>query len=133
MKRQDLEQMRAMYQELNTLQKEYNRTPAEEVGDTYGDYRTGRKIVKVMYGKSTKKKDRLRSKMRRKEEEICEALTQMEAWLDEIEDSEIRDILRLYYAVGLTLDEIAERKGYERSSIGKKMDRFWKRQEEQNE
>lgn len=133
MRRQDLEQMRSMYQELSTLRKEYNRTPAEEVGDTYGDYRTGRKIVKVMYGKSTKKKDKLRSKIRRKEEEICEELQKMETWLDEIEDSEIRDILRLYYAVGLTLDEIAERKGYERSSIGKKIDRFWKRQEEQNE
>ena len=133
MKRQDLEQMRSMYQELSTLQKEYNRTPAEDVGDTYGDYRTGRKIVKVMYGKSTKRKDKLRRKMDRKEEEICEALTKMEAWLDNVDGSEIRDILRLYYAVGLTLDEIADRKGYDRSSIGKKIDRFWKRQEEQGE
>lgn len=131
MRRQDLEQMRAMYQELSTLEKEYKRTPAEEVGDTYGDYRTGHKIVKVMYGRSTKKKDKLRSKMNRKEAELCEALTKMETWLDEIDDSEIRDILRLYYAVGLTMDEIADRKGYERSSIGKKIDRFWKKQEEQ--
>jgi hypothetical protein len=121
-----------MYQELNTLQKEYNRTPAEEVGDTYGDYRTGRKIIKVMYGKTTSKKGRmLQRRMRQKEEEIREALARMEEWLDEVEGSEIRDILRLYYAVGMTLDEIADRKGYDRSSIGKKIDRFWKKQEAQ--
>lgn len=131
MKRQDLEQMRAMYQELSTLEKEYKRTPAEKVGDTYGDYRTGRKIVKVMYGVTTSKKGKmLERQMSRKEEELREALTKMEAWLDEVDGSEIRDILRLYYAVGLTLDEIADRKGYDRSSIGKKIDRFWKKQEE---
>ena len=131
MKREDMEQIRALNQELETIREKYIRTPAEEVGDTYGDYRTGKKIVKVMHGYSTVKRDRLRDKMRRKEEQIRIALMEMEDFLDTISNAEIRDIFRLYYAVGMSLEEIGDRKGYDRSTIGKKIDRFWNRLEEE--
>lgn len=133
MKRKDLEQLRALNQELETLRKAYRFAPAEDVGDTYGDYRTGRKIVKVMYGKSSPKKRRLEKEIGQKADAICGKLLEMEAWINAVEDAEMRDILRLYYAVGLTQEEIGGLKGYERSSIGKKIDRFWEQEEEDSE
>jgi predicted DNA-binding protein YlxM (UPF0122 family) len=48
----------------------------------------------------------------------------LENYLEGIEDSEMRDILRLYFALGLTLEEIGRRKGYSRQAIGKKIDKF---------
>lgn len=128
MKRQDMEQMKALTQELDTLIKKYRETPAEYVGDTYGDYRSGFKQIKVMHGYSTEKKDRLRKKIRKKEDEIRRKLEEMEDWLESIEDAEMRDILRLYYAVGHTQEEIADMKGFERSSISKKLEKFWRDQ-----
>lgn len=130
MKRRDLEEMRLLGQELVTLREEYLKAKPEEVGDTYGDYRSGKKVIKVMYGYSSAKRKRLERRVSRKADELCEKLLEMEAWIDGIEEAEIRDILRLYYAVGMTQEQIADRKGYERSSISKKIDRFWQKQEE---
>lgn len=129
MKRQDLEEMRLLGQELVTLREEYLKAKPEEVGDTYGDYRSGKKVIKVMYGYSSAKRKRLERRVSSKADELCEKMLEMEAWLDGIDSTEIRDILRLYYAVGMTQTQIADRKGYERSSISKKIERFWQKQE----
>lgn len=125
-RRKDMEQLRALNQELVTLNEKYRNMPrSEEAADTYGDYRTGYKKIKVMRGYSTKKSDRLMKMINRKIEQIHRSLAEMEEWLDQVEDSEMRDILRLYYGDGLSLEEIGRRKGYDRSTIGKKLSKFW--------
>lgn len=127
MERKDLEQLRALRQELLTLQEKYLATPkTEAVADTYGDYRTGIKRTKVVSGMSSKRSDSLRHKMEHKEAVLSLRVEEMEDWLDGIEDSEMRDILRLYYVMGLSQEEIGYRKGYSREGITKKLDRFWK-------
>lgn len=126
MKRKDMEELRALREELDTLKTKYLRMPSSEhVGDTYGDYRSGRKVIKVAYGDSSERKDRLRDKIEKKAERIEEKIRQQEEFLEEVEDSTMRDILRLYYAEGMSQAEIGKRKGYSRSAIGAKIDRFW--------
>lgn len=128
MKRTELEQLRALKQELDTLESRYINMPKkEEVGDSYGDYRSGYKVIKIVQGHSTKKADDLAVRIRKKTETLNKKVNKMEDYLDTVEDSEMRDILRLYYAVGLTHEAIAELKGYSREGITKKIERYWKK------
>lgn len=127
MKKAELEQLRALKQEVDTLESRYISLPKkEEVGDSYGDYRSGYKVIKIVQGHSTKKADDLAFKIRKKTEKLNEKINKMEVYLDTVDDAEMRDILRLYYAVGLTHEEIGEAKGYSREAITKKLDRYWK-------
>lgn len=126
MKREDLEQLRALKQELDTLRERYLRLPlSEEVGDTYGDYRTGRKVVKVMHGISTARNSELKEKINIKTKAVEKAIFELEDFLDAVPDAEIRDIFRLYYAEGLSQQEVGKAKGYSRQAIGYKIDSFW--------
>lgn len=125
MRREDLEQLRALKQEIETLTQEYIHLPEERVTDTYGDYSTGRRKVKQMYTDRKKGGAALEEKIRAKADRLTEKVREMETWLDGIEDSEVRDMLRLYYVAGMTLREIGERKGYDRTSVRKKMNRWW--------
>lgn len=52
-------------------------------------------------------------------------VAEMEAWIEEVPDPEMRTILRLYYRDGLSQREIAKELGYEDSTISHKLKRFW--------
>lgn len=131
MKRKDLEDCRALVQELNTLEKEYlGAKDGEDIGDTYGDYRSGFKVTKVMYGKSSKKAEKLQEKILAKADKLREKIYEIETWLDGIEDPFMRDVIRLYYVCGETEIEIGKRKNYSNSRISQKIEKFWKDQED---
>lgn len=130
MKRKDLESCRALVQELKTLETEYLNIPHEEaIGDTYGDYRSGYKVTKVMFGKSTERSDKLKEKITSKAQRLRERIYEIENWLDEIDDSFMRDVIRLYYVCGETQEEIGRRKYYSQQRINQKIEDFWNEQE----
>lgn len=131
MKRKDLEECRALKQELDTLQKEYLECKdGEEIGDTYNDYRSGFKITKVMYGVSTTKADKIRDKIAAKSNMLREKIYDIEVWLDDVDDSFMRDVIRLYYVIGLSQEEIAARKFYSQQRINQRLLQFWKDNDE---
>ena len=126
MKRKDFEQLRALRQELGTIEEKLARIPKREsVGDTYGDYRTGQKKIKVLQGTSSKRHDNLAERYRTTALRLKEKILSAEDELEKIEDPVIRDIFRLYYEDGLTEEEVADRKGYSRSAISTKINDFW--------
>jgi DNA-directed RNA polymerase specialized sigma24 family protein len=125
MTREKLEQLRNMKQELDTLRRMYACMPAEEVGDTYGDYTYGKKQIKVIHGYSTEKNKRLAYKIKRKTIALESEVEEMEDYLNSVESPEMRDILRLYYADGLSQEEIGSIKGYSRSAITRKLQNYW--------
>lgn len=129
--RKDLEQLRDLIQEHTTLVKMYGLTPkTEEVADTYGDYRTGFKRVKVIRGKvPTKKSKTLEKQIDRNVQKITDKLKEMERWMADIDDPFMRDVIRLYYAEGLTQEEIGIIKGYEQPLISKRLKEFWNKLE----
>lgn len=51
------------------------------------------------------------------------------AWVKDIEDPEIRDILILYYIQGKTHEQVAQELGYTRLTVLRKINRFWEKQE----
>lgn len=126
MKRRDFEQLRMMRQELDTIEKRLARIPKTEyVGDTYGDYRSGHKKVKVLQGKSSKRHDDLVERYQSIAKRLKEQIHDTENELEHIEDPVIRDIFRLYYQEGLSEEEVGDRKGYSRSAISTKINDFW--------
>lgn len=128
MKRKELEELKALHQEIETLEHRYLNTPrTEAVGDTYSDYSHGFKQIRVLQGVSTKKSEAIKNRLEHKCEALLLRVEAMEAWLDSVEDSEMRDILRLYYANDLSQEEVARQKGYTRSGIATKLERFWRK------
>ena len=63
--------------------------------------------------------------MAKKQREQMALVAEMEAWIEEVPDPEMRTILRLYYRDGLSQREIAKELGYEDSTISHKLKRFW--------
>lgn len=126
MQRRELESLRDLKLELNTLMSRYLSIPlSEEVGDTVKDYRTGKGVPVLLQGRSSYRHDRLEKKIDEKTEELRARIADLEVYLDSVEDSEMRDILRLYYAEGLSQDEIGRRRGYSRSAITRKIAKFF--------
>ena len=72
-----------------------------------------------------KKKQELRAKIARVRAEIRE----VEAYIESVEDPEMRNILSMYYILGMKQEQIANKYGYERSTISKKIKEFWKQEE----
>lgn len=130
MKRKDLEGCRALVQELETLEEKYLKAkPGENVGDTYGDYRSGYKVTKVMYGKSSKRAKQLQEKIFAKANKLRNKIYEIEIWLDDIDDSFMRDVIRLYYVCGETQEEIGRRKHYSQQRINQRIEEFWQEYE----
>ena len=128
MSRKRLETIRSLRQELDTLEKKYIKTPKlEEVADTVGDYSLGIKRTLVIRGKSDYRSKELENKILTKQARLENEALLLENYLENVEDSEMRDILRLYFVLGMTQEEIGARKGYSRQAIGKKIDKFFEK------
>lgn len=133
MKRKDLEDCRALVQELSTLEEEYLKAKGgEDVGDTYGDYRSGFKVTKVMYGKSSEKGQRLYEKISAKAEKLRDMIDKIETWIEEIDDSFMRDVIRRYYVLGETERQVGNHKNYSHSRISQRIEEFWKAEEQKD-
>ena len=125
--RKDFERLRALKQELDTIEKRIRRTPNTELlGDTYGDYRTGYKHIRMIQGKSNDRKRRLEERYETKAGELAARIEQTEEAMEQIDDPVIRDIFRLYYQEGLSEHAVAEKKGYSRPRISQIINEFWK-------
>lgn len=125
--RKDFERLRALKQELDTIAKRIQRTPnTETLGDTYGDYRTGHKHIRVIRGQSDERKRKLEEKYAEIAETLGKKIEETETTLEAIDDPVIRDIFRLYYQDGLSEEAVADRKGYSRPRISQLINEFWK-------
>lgn len=132
MKRNDLEKLRSLKFEIAQLEEELKK-PQEpsEVIIAYKDYRNSAKgIPKVDRGldDGTEAKKKLVDSLQKKLNERIRLANAMESWIDEIEDPEMRVILRAYYGRGIKQEDIAKSFGYTVWGIKKKIQRFWKNQ-----
>lgn len=136
MNKTDLEKLKPLKAEVKQLQEELRDFPVGDtyVGDTIKDYGFNAKgSIQIIqgYGMSNKqytKRQQLIKKLARKLADIQDMIADMEDWLDDVADSEARNILRLTYVNGLTQNEIGTEIGYDQSAISKKMKTFWKNQ-----
>ena len=130
MDKQQLEHLNCVKAEIRFLTKEIENWPEGIVTDYYFDYPNGQKRVRPLIGVAdcSGLKLLLDAKLQALQSEI----EQMEQYLDSIEDTEIRSILRLRYRNGLTLKQVGDELGYELSTVSKKIKAFWEQSNNSN-
>lgn len=132
MDKKELQQLRALRAEIKNLEKriEANKfSPKHEIADTVKDYRTGKGKPISIHGYGNKEWQSLQIKYKQKKGEAVRRVLLIEIFMDKVEDSEMRQILRYRYEDGLTQEEIGEKMGYSRQAIQKREERFWNEQE----
>lgn len=130
MKRAEMEQLKRIPDEIKSIEQTLKNPRMEYVNVYYKDYRTGKGIPKSRseYDYDHQEWNRLKKKLRRKIKTLASLVIRAEAFIDSIEDSEIRTMLRLYYINGETQEEIGRKMHYDRSTISKKIEKFWDEQ-----
>ena len=126
MNKKDLKNIRKLKVEIAQLQKEIDNWPTGIVSDWAKDYRHGEPRTISIVGEADC--SHLKKRLEQKLGELQERLLDMEAWVDTVEDSEIKAILRLKYRNGMTYEQIGEELGYTAVGIRQKISRFWKKQ-----
>ena len=124
-----LKKLRALIREAEHLQSEYNDAlcfPKEYVSDSYKDYSHGYEQVRAVSGYGDSAYVDVRQRLYEKQRQIQSEIAFLEDWLDSIDDSEMRDILRLQYVNGMTQEEIAAELGYNVRTIKRRLHEFWK-------
>ena len=128
MKRRDLEQLRALRKEIESLEYSLREPRPSLVTISYKDYATGKGVPKsdVGYDDGEEEQNRLTKILKKKRKELEEKVAEILEWIDAIEDPEMRAIIWYYYSEGLSQEEVAERMFYDRRTIGRKLKNFWK-------
>lgn len=131
MNKSELQQLKKLRAERDSLYDriEKNRfNPKNEVADTAKDYRTGSGKTIVLHGYGNEEWKQLQMKYTQKVGDLTRRILLMEIFLENVEDSEMREILRMRYEDGMTHEDIGEKLGYSRQAIQKKEERFWNEQ-----
>lgn len=113
-----------LQKEQEEKQTAMNKKQAEELIPLYQEAMTIKEYCLTRY-----KSEHLQRLYKEKYNSIVDKVEEIETWLDSIEDAELRDIMRLRYEMGITQQDIADRKGYERSTVAMKIKRYWKKKE----
>ena len=131
MTKHELQQMKKLKSEIKDLQERIDRNkfnPKNEVADTVKDYRTGQGKTIVIQGYGSEEWKRLQMKYTQRLGDITRRVLLCEIFLDMVNDSEMRQILRYRYEDGMTQEEIGAKMGFSRQAIQKKEERFWNEQ-----
>lgn len=128
MTRVELEQLKSLKLEAKQLQEELNNLPfvPASVKGSMTEFPYIETTFKVS-GIDEKKGKQVKEKLDRVLDEIQDKILIMEEWLELVEDSEIRTILRMKYRNGLKDKTIAAELGYTRQAIGAKLKRFFEK------
>lgn len=131
MNKSDLLNLKNLIAEIKTLQDELDNLkwkPKEPVIDYAKDYRHGKPKIITLTGYGDKDYAKLKQKLTGSLVKVQRERLRLEEWLDSVEDSEMRNILRLQYVNGLTQEEIADELGYTSRTIRYKLKEFWEKQ-----
>ena len=126
-----LKKLRSLIKEAEHLQSELNDallfpSRSDYVADSAQNYRTGKPHTFKVEGYGQDDYVKLRQKLYDKLYRIQQERRELEDWLDSVEDSEMRDILRLQYINGLTQEQIADELGYSVITVKRRLKKFWK-------
>lgn len=128
MKKSDLLKLKSIIKEIENLQKELEQLkwqPKEPVIDYAKDYRHGKPKIITLVGQGDEDYAKVKQKLTDSLVKVQQERLRLEEWLDSVEDSEMRNILRLQYVNGLTQEEIGQELGYCRKTINRRLNEFW--------
>lgn len=131
MNRKDLEKMRGLIFEINSLETKADKPGRTWVVDYYKDYRKNPKgMVKPLegYDDGQEESKKLEKRIHKLKKQRIEQINQMEDFINAVEDPIMRTILRMYYRDGMKYKQIGRELGYSIDGIKSRLDRFWKSQ-----
>ena len=127
MTRKEMEQCISLRYEIKAIEDSMKSPKSTYVVVFYKDYRTGKGIPKakqeVDNGESEMKA--LRKQLLSRRRRLMKKLQAAESFIDTIDDSEMRTILRMYYINGDSQKDIGESMHYTQTAISAKIRTFW--------
>lgn len=128
MTKKEMEELISIKQEINAIEMSLCAPKSTYTFAFYKDYKTGFPIPKIEtgYDDGSIYKDQLIKKLIATKKKLQAKIIDAERFIETQTDSELRTILRSYYINGLSQEEIGKLLGYDRSTITKKLKRFWK-------
>lgn len=127
MTRVELEQLKSLKQEAKQLQEELHNLPitTDSVKGSMPEFPYIERTIKIV-GVDEDKAKKVRKKLEKTLDDLQEMILVMEEWLETVEDSGIRTILRLQYRNSLSQAKIAEELGRSEKTIQRKLKMFWR-------
>ena len=132
MTRKEMEQCRSLRQEIKSIKTAMRSPKSTIVVVFYKDYRTGRGIPKAKQEIDSGEEElrvlteNLKASMRK----LAKQLNKAEKFIEKIESSEVRTIMRMYYLAGMSQEEIAEELHYSQGRISQILSGFWMEQQQ---
>lgn len=129
MTKKELEQIAPLKLEIKAIQSELDNLPytRDSVKGSMPEHPYIQHTI-VISGPDESRGELLRKRLDCKCDELQGRIEQMEDWLDGIENSTDRSILRMYYRNGLTLKEIGAELGYSESMISKRLKKIFEKE-----
>lgn len=126
MTKEQLEKMRALRTEIKLLESDLNNLPhtKDSVKGSMTEYPYIQVTIPITGIDEAAGKE-LKKKMARKISQLQRELNTLEEWLNDIDDPEMRVILRMYYGLGKSQENIAREIGYDRATISRRLKNFW--------
>lgn len=127
MTRKEMEQCISLRQEIKAIEESMRSPKSTYVTVFYKDYRSGKGVPKSRQeldgGEESLRV--LRGDLLRCKRKLLTRLQKAEKFIEAIEDSEMRTILRKYYINGDYQKDIAEELNYSPGRISQKINTFW--------
>lgn len=130
MKKDELEQIADIHDELKMIEQSMLHPKSRYVAAFYKDYSTGIGVPRVETGEDGGMNERILLELRyeQKKKSLQRKVEKAQKFIDSIEDAEMRTILQGYYIAGLSQEEIAARTHWSQSTVSRRLDEFWERE-----
>lgn len=129
MEREQLERYRSQKEEIRELRyKLLHLGDGDSLigNDTIFDYSSGFPKPQAVIGYDYNKERSLRERYMTRLEKLKADCEETEQWVEDIPDSQMRRIFRMYYLDGMTYRQIANKMHMDKSTVGRKIDVFLK-------
>jgi len=127
MTRNEMEQCISLRAEIKAIEESMKSPKSTYVTVFYKDYRTGKGIPKSLEGLDNGEEQlrELKAYHKNRKRKLMRRLRQAEKFIDGLEDSEMRTILRMYYINGNSQKEIGDALSFTPGRISQKLTTFW--------
>lgn len=127
MTRKDMEQCLSLREEIKAIEASMSSPKSSYVAVFFKDYRTGKGIPKSRQELDGGEEHLriLRGSLKACRKKLLKRLEEAEAFIEDIDDSQMRTILRSYYINGDSQAEIGRALNYSQTAISGKLRAFW--------
>lgn len=135
MKEEELEEYQKIKKEIKLLDEEIKKEKRKEIPIVLGTVRGSmhdfpylekRTVVEMYEPGMSDEKNKLIKMRQKKKQELEYVAYQIESYIDEVPDSEMRMILKMRYIDGLTQDKIARRINIDQSRVSRRISNYMK-------